>query len=143
MNTPFDLKRFVEAQEDIYSRALSEIKNGRKQSHWMWFIFPQIEGLGFSPLSQKYAIKNRSEALAYLHHNLLGTRIIEVTNVLLELNGKSAFDIFGNPDTMKLKSCMTLFATVSPENSIFQQVLEKYFNGEQDNKTINILMKPE
>jgi uncharacterized protein (DUF1810 family) len=141
MNSPFDLNRFVEAQEDLFPDALNEIINGRKESHWMWFIFPQIAGLGFSALSQKYAITGRSEAVAYLQHYVLGPRLKEITNALLELEGKSAFDIFGNPDTMKLKSCMTLFAIVSPENSLFQQVLDKYFGGEQDTRTIDILEK--
>lgn len=141
MNTSFDLNRFVEVQEDLFPQALAEIKNGRKESHWMWFVFPQIAGLGFSPLSLKYAIKGRDEAVAYLQHHILGPRLNEITNALLELEGKSAFDIFGNPDTMKLKSCMTLFAKVSPENSVFQQVLDKYFGGEQDSRTIDILAK--
>jgi len=141
MNTPFDLNRFVEVQEDLFPEALIEIKNGRKESHWMWFIFPQIAGLGFSSLSQKYAIKGRDEAVAYLQHHILGPRLNEITNALLELEGKSAFDIFGNQDTMKLKSCMTLFATVSLENSLFHRVLDKYFGGEQDSRTIDILAK--
>ncbi len=141
MNAPFDLNRFVEAQEDLYPEALIEIKNGRKVSHWMWFIFPQIAGLGFSSLSKKYAITGKDEAFAYLQHHILGPRLKEITTALLKLEGKSAIDIFGNIDALKLKSSMTLFASVSPENSIFQQVADKYFNGEQDSKTIDILMK--
>ncbi|HET7733318.1 MAG TPA: DUF1810 domain-containing protein [Paludibacter sp.] len=141
MNTSFDLNRFVEVQEDLFPEALIEIKNGRKESHWMWFIFPQIAGLGFSSLSQKFAITGKDEAVAYLQHHILGPRLKEITTVLLELEGKLAFEIFGNTDTMKLKSCMTLFATVSPENSVFHQVLDKYFGGEQDRRTIEILAK--
>ena len=141
MNTPFDLNRFVEVQEDLFPDALTEIKNGLKQSHWMWFIFPQIAGLGFSSLTQKYAITGKDEAVAYLQHPILGPRLKEITTVLLEHEGKSAFEIFGSTDTMKLKSCMTLFATVSPENSVFYQVLEKYFGGEQDSRTIEILSR--
>ena len=143
MNAPFDLNRFVEVQEDLFPQALAEIKNGRKESHWMWFIFPQIAGLGISSLSQKYAIRGKDEAVAYLQHHILGPRLKEITTILLELEGKSTFEIFGNIDTMKLKSSMTLFAMVSPENSPFHLVLERYFAGERDSRTLDILMKQE
>jgi len=139
MNTAFDLDRFITAQENVYSRALSEIKNGRKESHWMWFIFPQIDGLGFSSMTVKYAIKSREEAVAYLHHGLLGARLREITSALLEIQGKSAREIMGSPDDMKLKSCMTLFALVSDENNIFQAVLDQYFGGKADERTIDLL----
>jgi len=139
MNTAFDLDRFITAQENVYSRALSEIKNGRKESHWMWFIFPQIDGLGFSGMTVKYAIKSREEAVAYLHHGVLGARLREITSALLEVQGKSAREIMGSPDDMKLKSCMTLFALVSDENNIFQAVLDQYFGGKADERTIDLL----
>lgn len=139
MNAAFDLDRFITAQENVYSRALSEIKNGRKESHWMWFIFPQIDGLGFSSMTVKYAIKSREEAVAYLHHKVLGSRLREITSALLEVQGKSAREIMGSPDDMKLKSCMTLFALVSDENNIFQAVLDQYFGGKADERTIDLL----
>lgn len=139
MNATLDLDRFITAQENVYSRALSEIKNGRKESHWMWFIFPQIDGLGFSSMTVKYAIKSREEAVAYLHHGLLGARLREITSALLEIQGKSAREIMGSPDDMKLKSCMTLFALVSDENNIFQAVLDQYFGGKADERTIDLL----
>jgi uncharacterized protein (DUF1810 family) len=139
MNTTFDLERFITAQENQYSRALSEIKNGRKESHWMWFIFPQLDGLGLSSMTVKYSIKSREEAIAYLHHGVLGTRLREITTALLEIKGKSAREIMGSPDDTKLKSCMTLFSLVSDENSIFQTVLDRYFGGKADERTINLL----
>lgn len=139
MNATLDLDRFITAQENVYSRALSEIKNGRKESHWMWFIFPQNDGLGFSSMTVKYAIKSREEAVAYLHHGLLGARLREITSALLEIQGKSAREIMGSPDDMKLKSCMTLFALVSDENNIFQAVLDQYFGGKADERTIDLL----
>jgi uncharacterized protein (DUF1810 family) len=139
MYSTFNLDRFVIAQEPHYSNALSEIRNGRKVSHWIWFIFPQIDGLGFSSLSKQYAIKSRAEAVAYLQHSVLGTRLREITEVLLRLDGKSALEIMGSPDDLKLKSCMTLFSLVSEDNSIFVQVLDKYFGGEFDDRTVDLL----
>lgn len=139
MYSAFDLERFVTAQEKQYSVALAEIKNGRKESHWMWFVFPQIAGLGFSSLSKKYAIKSRREALAYLQHSVLGPRLMEITEALLRVEGRSAMEIMGNPDYLKLKSCMTLFALVSHEDSLFQRVLDKYFDGEPDERTVDLL----
>lgn len=139
MYSNFDLDRFVKAQEGQYADALTEIRNGRKQSHWIWFIFPQIDGLGFSSMSVKYAIKSRGEAIAYLQHSVLGSRLREITEALLQLEGKSALDIMGRPDNLKLKSSMTLFALVSRENSLFQQVLDKYFGGERDELTEALL----
>jgi len=139
MYSAFDLDRFVTAQEKQYPAALSEIKNGRKESHWMWFVFPQIDGLGFSSLSKKYAIKSRREAVAYLHHSVLGPRLTEITEALLGLEGRSAPEIMGSPDYLKLKSCMTLFALVSHEDSLFQRVLDKYFDGELDECTVDLL----
>lgn len=138
MNSIFDLDRFVIAQQRQYAEALGEIKNGRKESHWIWFIFPQLDGLGSSPLSKKYAIKNKDEARAYLGHDILGPRLVEITNALLKLEGKSAFEIMGSPDNLKLKSCMTLFALVS-EQAVFQRVLDKYFEGKPDEQTMALL----
>lgn len=140
MNDTHDLDRFVEAQEGVYERALAEIKSGHKRSHWMWFIFPQIHGLGFSAISQRYAIKSREEAKAYLDHELLGPRLLDCVEVLLKLEGLSADEIFGYPDEMKLRSCATLFAQVSPPESAFHRLLEKFFAAEPDPKTLRLLL---
>lgn len=139
MNSNFDLDRFVTAQEGRYADALTEIRNGQKLSHWIWFVFPQVDGLGFSSMSVKYAIKSRGEAVAYLQHSVLGPRLREITEALLQVEGKSALEIMGRPDNLKLKSSMTLFALVSRENSLFQQVLDKYFGGERDELTEALL----
>ncbi|WP_242928412.1 DUF1810 domain-containing protein [Pontibacter vulgaris] len=139
MSDSYNLNRFLSAQEQIYPSALAEIKSGRKRSHWMWFIFPQLDGLGFSETSRFYAIKSKEEAIAYLNHTILGARLQEITEALLNINGKTASEIFGSPDDVKLKSSMTLFALVSKENSVFQQVLDKYFNGVKDTKTLHLL----
>ncbi len=135
---PFDLTRFIQAQERDYEQALSEIRNGRKRSHWMWYIFPQFEGLGFSPTSQHYAIKSIAETEAYLRHPLLGPRLLECARATLELHGRSASEVFGSPDDMKLRSCATLFASVSPPGSLFEQLLDQYFGGEPDDKTLEL-----
>ena len=132
---PYDLNRFIEAQERDYTRALQEIKNGRKQTHWMWYIFPQIEGLGTSPMAQRYAIKSLVEAKAYLNHPILGPRLIECAEAVVAVNGSSASEIFGSPDDMKLRSCATLFALVSPPQSVFDRVLAKFFEGRRDERT--------
>lgn len=136
---PFDLNRFVRAQATDYERALSEIRNGEKRSHWMWYIFPQVDGLGFSSTSRRYAIKNIEEARAYLGHSLLGPRLTECFEAVLGVEGRSAFDIFGSPDDMKLRSCATLFAHVSARGSVFEAVLDKFFARERDNKTLRLL----
>ena len=125
----FDLKRFEKAQEHSYDNALKEINNGRKIGHWMWYIFPQIDGLGSSTISKEYAIKSKEEAIAYLNHDVLGKRLIEISEALLLLEDKSAIMIFGQTDSLKLKSCMTMFNSVSP-NNIFSKILDKYFNGD-------------
>ncbi len=134
-----DLKRFLEVQENDFEIALAEIRKGRKQSHWMWYIFPQIAGLGFSPTSKFYAIKDRGEAENYLAHPLLGKRLIEISNALLEVEGKTANQIFGSPDDMKLKSSMTLFGALENTNPIFQRVLDKYFEGMKDQRTLELI----
>lgn len=134
-----DLKRFTEAQSEDYADALAEIKAGRKLSHWMWYIFPQIAGLGFSSTSRFYAIKTKAEAESYLKHPVLGKRLIEISNALLEIKGKTANQIFGSPDDMKLKSSMTLFGALDNADPIFQQVLDKYYDGAADQKTLELL----
>jgi uncharacterized protein (DUF1810 family) len=136
---PFDLDRFVQAQAHTYDRALAEIVRGRKESHWMWFVFPQVAGLGSTPTSQRYAIRGRDEASAYLHHPVLGSRLLECAHALLALDGRGAAEIFGWPDELKLRSCATLFALVSPPGSVFARVLDKYFAGMPDEKTIALL----
>lgn len=137
----FVLNRFVQAQEEVYPQALSEIKLGRKRSHWMWFIFPQIDGLGYSSTANFYAIKGKDEAKAYLDHPLLGKRLRECAEGLLKIEGKSAAEIFGYPDDVKLRSSMTLFASVSPADSVFSRVLAQYFQGEPDPKTLELLQQ--
>ena len=130
MNDIYNLERFIKAQEHSYQIALKEIKNGKKCSHWMWFIFPQIDGLGLSSISKEYSIKNSQEAKDYLNHNILGKRLIEITSALMKIEQKSVRSIFGYPDDLKLKSSMTLFKIISPDNELFSDVLVKYFNGE-------------
>lgn len=139
METTYDLNRFLEAQETIYNEALTEIKNGKKQGHWMWFIFPQIAGLGFSDFNVFYAIKNIDEATQYLHHPVLGKRLIEISKAVLEIKGKTANEIFGKPDDRKLQSCMTLFAQITNTDPIFQKVLDQYYQGTKDEKTLQLL----
>jgi uncharacterized protein (DUF1810 family) len=139
----FDLNRFVDAQHGIYDRALEEIRSGHKRSHWMWYVFPQITGLGSSPTSQFYAITSIDEARAYLQHPVLVARLIECAEAVLAINGKSATEIFGYPDDMKLRSSMTLFAQASPPSSIYERVLGKYFAGEHDPETIRLLKSSE
>lgn len=136
---PHDLNRFVQAQESVYQRALAEIRRGRKQSHWMWYIFPQFAGLGFSSTSRFYAINSLAEARAYLEHPVLGPRLRECAAAALSVEGRTAYDIFGSPDDMKLRSCATLFAQVSPAGSVFHQLLAKYFHGEPDSATLQLL----
>jgi uncharacterized protein (DUF1810 family) len=138
---PYHLERFVQAQQQAYAAALSEVKDGRKRSHWMWYIFPQIKGLGTSPISQLYAIQDASEAKAYLHHPVLGPRLLEITDALLNVDGRTAREIFGTPDDLKLKSCATLFASISPPDSVFEKVLTKYFNAEPDAETLRRLRR--
>ena len=133
-----DLSRFVKAQEHDYAQALREIRAGRKRSHWMWYIFPQIQGLGFSSTAQYYAIRDLNEAKAYLAHPVLGPRLKEISEALLELDGLSAHEIFGYPDDLKLRSCMTLFRMADLNCKVFEQVLEKYYDGEPDRRTVEL-----
>lgn len=136
-----DLTRYIEAQEKQYAIALAEMKAGHKTSHWMWFIFPQIAGLGFSDVSKFYAIKNLEEAKAYLQHEVLGKRLKEISNVVLLQDTDNATLIFGSPDDMKLHSCMTLFAIADEDNpdNVFENLLAKYFKGMYDRRTVEIL----
>lgn len=135
-NSIHALDRFVQAQSEAYDQALSEIRAGCKESHWMWFVFPQYQGLGVSAISRKYAITSVAEATAYLDHPLLGARLKECCEALLSIEGRSANDIFGSPDDIKLRSSATLFARVSHSASVFEKVLEKYFAGVTDEQTI-------
>jgi uncharacterized protein (DUF1810 family) len=135
---PYDLQRFVDAQEHVYERALAEIKSGGKRSHWMWFIFPQIDGLGASSMSKRYAIRSVAEAKAYLAHPLLGPRLLESAAAALAVQTSSALELFGSPDDMKLRSCATLFACVSSELSVFSQLINKYFDGKPDDRTLQL-----
>jgi uncharacterized protein (DUF1810 family) len=134
----YDLDRFVEAQDPLYPRVISELAAGAKQSHWMWFIFPQIAGLGVSAMAQHYAIGSRAEAVAYLDHAVLGPRLIECTRLVLDLTGKSIHSILGSPDDIKFRSSMTLFDAVS-DNPIFNDAIEKYYSGEKDQATLTTL----
>jgi uncharacterized protein (DUF1810 family) len=139
MSEESSLQRFIEAQERDYQTALSEVIRGRKQSHWMWYIFPQIQGLGFSATSKFYAIKDLREAEDFLNHSVLGQRLITISNELLKLEGNNATKIFGSPDDLKLKSSMTLFASLPNTHPVFQLVLEKFFDGAKDSKTLQIM----
>lgn len=139
MNDTYNLKRFVDAQLRDYETALSEIKSGRKRSHWMWYIFPQIQGLGFSATSRYYSIKNKEEAEAFLQHPVLGKRLIMICDALLSLPTNNAHSIFGSPDDVKLKSCATLFASLPNTNPVFEAVLQKFFDGKKDESTLRIL----
>jgi uncharacterized protein (DUF1810 family) len=136
---PYDLSRFVRAQEDDYEQALSEIKSGHKRTHWMWYIFPQIDGLAFSSTSKHYSIKSVEEAKAYLDHAVLGPRLVECTEAVIRVEGRSAREIFGSPDDLKLRSCATLFACVSPPGSAFDRLLGKYYGGGRDEQTLRLL----
>jgi uncharacterized protein (DUF1810 family) len=138
---PFNLARFVEAQKDDYAQALAEIESGRKRSHWMWYIFPQLAGLGFSSTAQFYGISNLDEARAYLAHPILGPRLLACAEAAVRVEGKSANAIFGSPDDLKLRSSATLFALVSEPSSVFEQLLAKYYASERDPRTLTLLGK--
>jgi uncharacterized protein (DUF1810 family) len=136
-----DLDRFVEAQAGTYTQALAEIRAGRKRSHWMWYVFPQLAGLGNSPMSVRYAIANRDEAAAFLAHPVLGPRLLQCAEAVLQIDGCSAFEVFGSPDDLKLRSCATLFAAVSPNASVFHRIIDKYFDGQRDPRTLELLTR--
>lgn len=136
---PYNLDRFMRAQEADYDRALSELRNGRKRSHWMWYVFPQLAGLGTSSNSIHYAIGGLDEAKAYLAHPILGARLLECAGAVLRHEGLTASAIFGSPDDMKLRSCATLFAAASPPDSAFQQIIDTFFHGQPDDRTLRLL----
>ncbi len=138
-NDPHNLARFVIAQKDTYQQALEELQTGKKTSHWMWFIFPQIRGLGFSTISKRYAIAGAAEAKAYLDHPLLGSRLITCAQAMLLHNSRSATGILGSPDDMKLQSSATLFANVAQSEPVFTEILQQFFAGKRDIKTLQLL----
>jgi uncharacterized protein (DUF1810 family) len=139
---PYDLNRFISAQEGIHDRVLAELRGGLKRTHWMWYIFPQIDGLGHSPTTKHYAIKSLEEARQYLSHPVLGARLAECAEAVLAVQGLSASDIFGHPDDWKLQSSMTLFSLVAEPHSVFERVLEKYFQGNRDARTLQLVGNP-
>ncbi len=138
MTDRFDLQRFVDAQAPVYPRVLAELRQGRKQSHWMWFIFPQIAGLGHSPMAQRFAIASRAEALAYLGHGVLGSRLRECTALVNAVQGRTINEILGSPDDLKFRSSMTLFGAVSSE-ALFAQAIAKFYGGVVDQQTMDLL----
>jgi uncharacterized protein (DUF1810 family) len=133
------LERYVKAQAPIYARALDELKRGRKQSHWMWYVFPQVAGLGHSATSQSYGIESLKEAREYLAHPLLGARLRECCRAVMAVEGKSAHEIFRSPDDLKFRSCLTLFAHAAPDEPLFDELLVKYFGGREDSATLELL----
>ena len=143
MTDPFQLHRFVAAQEGVYEGALREISEGRKTGHWMWFIFPQLHGLGRSPMAQHYAIKSLAEARAYLEHPVLGPRLRECVRALIDVEGRSAAQVFGSPDDLKLRSSLTLFARAAGSPSVFDVALAAYFEGLPDERTLGLIEQGE
>jgi uncharacterized protein (DUF1810 family) len=139
MVDPFHLQRFVEAQNPIYSNVVNELKRGGKRTHWMWFVFPQVSGLGRTPTAEKYSIKSHEEASAYIVHPVLGVRLEECTKLVIEINGKTANQIFGFPDDLKFRSSMTLFKQVAEDNEIFLDAIAKFYSGKEDEFTREIL----
>jgi uncharacterized protein (DUF1810 family) len=140
MTDPFNLQRFVDAQAPVYPRVLAELRQGRKQSHWMWFIFPQLAGLGHSPMAQRFAITSRDEAMAYLEHGILGSRLRECTALVNAAEGRTIREILGSPDDLKFCSSMTLFAAVSPDPA-FAAAIAKFYGGAPDRKTLDLLAR--
>jgi uncharacterized protein (DUF1810 family) len=140
MDIDFDLERFVKAQDEVYDTVVSELRGGRKRTHWMWFIFPQVAGLGRSEISQRYAIRSSDEAADYLAHPLLGPRLRDCAGMVLAIEDKSIGEIFDSPDDVKFHSCMTLFSDVAPDEAVFQANLDKYFDGMADPATLERLL---
>ena len=138
-NDPYNLQRFVDAQNSIFAQVRSELRNGDKRGHWMWFIFPQIRGLGSSELSKKFAVSSREEAEAYLKHPILGPRLKECVQLVTHVEGRSVDQIFGHPDNLKFRSSMTLFSHIASDKQIFENALQKYFKGEVDPRTLELL----
>jgi uncharacterized protein (DUF1810 family) len=139
MDDPFDLQRFVTAQGPVYDGVLAELRTARKTSHWMWFIFPQLAALGRSAIAKRYGIVSRDEAVAYWRHPLLGRRLEECAELVLAAEGRSALQIFGSPDDLKLRSCMTLFEAAAPDPTVFRRVIDKYYDGAPDGQTTALL----
>ena len=139
MADPYDLHRFVEAQEETFAQAASELEDGRKASHWMWFVFPQLRGLGRSPMATRFGIASLDEARAYLAHPLLGPRLRQCVRLALRIDGRSITEVFGSPDDMKFRSCMTLFDAAAPDETMFAEALRKYFGGTPDARTLELL----
>lgn len=137
---PYQLDRYIEAQRGMFEQACSELRRGQKTGHWMWFIFPQIAGLGFSETSRYYAIRSLDEARAYLEHPILGLRLREICGIVNGLKGRTAREVFGSPDDMKLRSSMTLFARTREDNAVFVEVLRKYFGGMEDERTLELIL---
>lgn len=140
---PFDLRRFVDAQARNYADAIDELTAGRKRSHWMWYVFPQYAGLGRSEMSERFAIGSLDEARAYLRHPILGPRLVDCANAVLAVKGVTAGDIFGSPDDLKLRSSATLFARVAEPGSVFHRIIEQYFAGKPDPRTLDLLSEGE
>jgi uncharacterized protein (DUF1810 family) len=138
-NDPYDLQRFVKAQDPVYDQVCAELRNGRKESHWMWFIFPQLRGLGRSQMATKFGIASREEAEEYLKHPILGPRLVECSRLVTLMEGRSIHQILGSPDDLKFKSSMSLFATIAPDERVFKEALQKYFEGEFDRLTLELL----
>ena len=136
MNDPYNLQRFVDAQNPVFEQVCSELRQGRKRTHWIWFVFPQIQGLGYSPTAIEYAISSLSEAEAYLKHPILGPRLIECTRLITQVEGCSIDQILGYPDDLKFRSSMTLFAHATSDNQVFKDALQKYYGGEFDRQTL-------
>ena len=141
MSDPFDLQRFVDAQDRVYARVVAELRSGRKTSHWMWFVFPQVAGLGSSPMAQQYAIGTPDEARAYLEHPVLGARLLKCTQLLLDVKGRDIRDVLGYPDDLKFRSSMTLFAAIEGAPPIFNVALQQYFAGQPDARTLETLRR--
>ncbi|PWE53854.1 DUF1810 domain-containing protein [Metarhizobium album] len=139
MATTFDLDRFMAAQEGVHKRVIAELRAGAKQSHWIWFIFPQMQGLGSSPTARKFAIRSKDEAVAYVRHAVLGPRLKEAVQAMLDIKGKSALEILGSPDDLKFRSSMTLFAAVCGAGSIFHQALDRFYDGAADERTLALI----
>ncbi|WP_213879310.1 DUF1810 domain-containing protein [Pseudomonas sp. dw_358] len=139
MHDPYNLHRFVEAQRPVYARVMEELQHGHKTSHWMWFVFPQLHGLGHSDMAERYALSGAGEAQAYLLHPLLGPQLEEAVSALLAHSDKTALDIFGHPDDLKLRSCLTLFAAIAPEHPLFAPALRQFFGADADAKTLFLL----
>jgi uncharacterized protein (DUF1810 family) len=139
VNDPYGLQRFVKAQDPVYDQVCTELRNGRKDSHWMWFIFPQLRGLGHSQMAVKFGIASREEAEAFLKHPILGSRLRECSRLVNQVEGRSINQILGSPDDLKFKSSMSLFASIAPDERVFQEALRKYFDGEFDHWTLERL----